>query len=176
MFWYTLHSHTLITMNNVDNTKKQSDGCVIHHISTSYIGGVDFDFCCCWSPHLSWLCSKLTSIFQVFNYIHICIYIYIIFICMCVYFSCHSLCKSIILYTAIVIWMFYIWFINKCRNICLKPHSTTYSYLLPLYSKQYLIGACWSPMILFFYYVNWELISWDNHLSVTLQGGLISPA
>ena len=32
----------------------------------------------------------------------------------------------------------------------LKPHCTTYIYLLPLYSKRCLIRACWSPMILFF--------------------------
>ena len=34
----------------------------------------------------------------------------------------------------------------------LKPHCTSYSYmyLRPLYSKQCLIGACWSPMSLFF--------------------------
>ena len=31
------------------------------------------------------------------------------------------------------------------------------------------VGPRWSP----FSYVNWELIWWDNHLSVTLQGGLI---
>ena len=31
----------------------------------------------------------------------------------------------------------------------LKPHCSTYSYLRPLYSKQCLIVACWSPMIPF---------------------------
>ena len=42
---------------------------------------------------------------------------------MCVYFSIHSLCKSIMLYIIIVILMFCIWFKNKCRNICKKKIS-----------------------------------------------------
>ena len=39
---------------------------------------------------------------------------------------------------------------NGVSLFSLKHHCTTYSYLRPLYSKQCLIGACWSPMIIFF--------------------------
>ena len=60
----------------------------------------------------------------------------------------------------------------SCEFKFLKPHCTTYSYLRPLYSKQCLIGVHWSPMVPFFLNINWELIWWDNHLSMTMQGGL----
>ena len=56
----------------------------------------------------------------------------------------------------------------------LKSHCTICSYLRPLYSKQCLVGTRWSPMVPFFV-VNWELIWWNNQLSVTMQGGLIPP-
>ena len=38
------------------------------------------------------------------------------------------------------------------KKVSSNPHCTTYmySYLLPLYSKQCLIGTCWSPIIPFF--------------------------
>ena len=37
-----------------------------------------------------------------------------------------------------------------CTANFLKPHSTTYNYLHPLYSKPCLIGARWSPITPFF--------------------------
>ena len=52
-------------------------------------------------------------------------------------------------------------FVN--RNKCLKPHCTTYSYLRPLYSKQCLIGACWSPMIPFFLML---IESWFDEITI----------
>ena len=39
---------------------------------------------------------------------------------------------------------------SASSNHSLKPHCTTCSYLLPLYRKQCLSSACWSPMVLFF--------------------------
>ena len=55
----------------------------------------------------------------------------------------------------------------------LKPHCTTYSYLRPLYSKQCLIGACWTPMIPFFIIL---IESWFDEITTCqwpLQGVLI---
>ena len=84
-------------------------------------------------------------------------------------------------YHAFEFYLFYLNILFNCRRRkntlqILKPHCTTYSCLRPLYSKQCLIDTCWSPMIPFFVrYRNWELIWWDNHLSVTLQGCLITP-
>ena len=46
--------------------------------------------------------DSLTDL-HTFKFLIIYIYIYTIIHFMCVYFSCHSLCKSIILYTIIVI-------------------------------------------------------------------------
>ena len=58
----------------------------------------------------------------------------------------------------------------------LNPHKFFIAtvYLRPLYSKQCLIGDRLSPMVPFAY-VDWQLSWWDNHLSVTMEGGLIPP-
>ena len=45
------------------------------------------------------------------------------------------------------------------KYLHLKPQCITYSYLRPLYSKQCLIIACWSPMIpLFLFYLRADLM------------------
>ena len=63
------------------------------------------------------------------------------------------------------------WKTGKCLFPYCKRDCTTCSYLRPLYIKQCLsgwlpVGPPWST----FSYVNWQLIFWDNHLSVHHAG------